>query len=42
MKEPKPEKANILPDKVKSEVKPIRYERPIERPKPTPNPSKKK
>ena len=40
----KEKKSDHLPtgDKLKSEVKPTRYERPTERPKPTPNPPKKK
>jgi hypothetical protein len=42
MKEPKPDKKNIPGENVRSEVKPIRYEQPVERPKPTPNPPKKK
>ncbi|MGO9145455.1 MAG: hypothetical protein ACLQDF_03725 [Desulfomonilia bacterium] len=43
MKEPKLEKGNIPKDILKkSEVKPIRPEQPGERPKPTPNPPKKK
>ena len=46
MKEPKQEKLKQKKprqprDIVESEVKPIRYERPSERPKPTPNPKKK-
>jgi len=42
MKDPKPDKAGTPTDRVKGDVKPIRHEKPSERPKPTPNPPKKK
>jgi len=42
MKKPKPETPNVPKDKAQGDVKPVRYERPGERPKPTPKPPKKK
>jgi hypothetical protein len=43
MKEPKLEKGTVSKHNVKrGEVKPIRPEEPAQRPKPTPNPPKKK
>jgi hypothetical protein len=43
MKEPKLEKGDVSKQIVrKGEVKPIRPEEPSQRPKPTPNPPKKK
>ncbi len=42
MKDPKPEKPADPRENVRGDVKPTRYERPSERPKPTPNPPKKK
>jgi len=42
MKKPKAEKPTHPTDKEKSDVKPIRYEAPVQRPKPTPKPPKKK
>lgn len=42
MKDPKPDRIVIPQEEKKSEVKPAKYELPVERPKPTPNPPKKK
>ena len=46
MKKPKSEKPKVKPkapaDSFKGDVKPTRYERPAQRPKPTPKPPKKK
>ena len=44
MKEPRSERPVIINpgDHVKGDVKPTRFETPNERPKPTPNPPKKK
>jgi len=42
MKEPKQEKQVITPDMKRNEVKPEKFEPPSQRPKPTPNPPKKK
>jgi hypothetical protein len=42
MKKPKPEIINPQTDHIKGDVKPPRYEAPVQRPKPTPKPPKKK
>lgn len=42
MKKPKVEKP-VLPTKdIRGDVKPVKYEAPVQRPKPTPKPPKKK
>lgn len=42
MKKPKQEKPALQSENVRGDVKPTRYERPAQRPKPTPKPPKKK
>jgi hypothetical protein len=42
MKKPREEKPTLPTDNIRGDLKPLRYEAPVQRPKPTPKPPKKK